>query len=365
MLKSLRFLGMFVFFLMWAAPLLHAGDPQLTKPLTAPKPAAREYYLGVFTDLVPKTLAFQKSALLGESPGVLVKYVLPNSPADKSGLKANDILIAYGNQKISSPQQLKRLVVSDSLNRPVAMKVVRGEQSRTVDVHLAERVVNWTHGLADIQKIRVPHVIRLMNRGGVPVFIAYDGMVLPGSEVRWEIRTIETPIAPQKPATLEVQNQAISITTSNGSSFQLEISHFNKDGLSSSTQLEGTTKDIQLQLGSVATILSDDIKTSLDWAKSQVKRQRTVQIRFQSHRNGTQRGMRILMSRPEGKQTIRCIQCDHYFDENQKMDVAALLSAEPLLSELSRLHPIIRQKVESTLLNTSLPIVSISVERSQ
>ena len=81
--------------------------------------------------------------------------------------------------------------------------------------------------------------------------------------------------------------------------------------------------------------------------------------------NGTKRGMRILMSRPEGEQTIRCLQCDHYFDENQLMDAAELLSAEPLLSELSRLHPIIRQKVESTLLNTSLPSVSINLERSQ
>ena len=145
----------------------------------------------------------------------------------------------------------------------------------------------------------------------------------------------------------------------------MKVSHFNQDGQTSATQHEGTTEEIQSQIGSDATNLTDDVKTSLDWAMSQVMRQRTVQIRFQPRMDGTKRGMRILMSRPEGKQMIHCLQCDHYFEENQPMNAAFFLSAEPLLSELSRLHPIIRQKVKSTLLKTSLPIVSINVERSQ
>ena len=241
MLKSISFQNLFVFFLIWTAPLLctgaeqiarpvRSGNSQLVKPVVAPKPAAREYYLGVFTDPVPKALAFQKSELLGESPGILVTFVLPNSPADKAGLKPNDILIAYGDQKLSSPQQLKRLVVSDTLNRPVAVQVVRGEKSQSVDVHLAERVVNWTRGQVGIQEICVPRVVRLMSRGGVPVFVAHDGMLIPGSAVRWGLRTIETPIAPQKHATDEVKNQAILISTTNGSSFQLEVFHFDKNG---------------------------------------------------------------------------------------------------------------------------------------
>ena len=363
MFKSIRFLNLLVLFLIWAAPRLHASDPQPTRPVTAPKPAAREYYLGVFTDPVPKALAYRKIELLGESPGVLVTIVLPNSPADKAGLKPNDILIAYGDQKLSSPQQLKRLVVSDTLSRPVTVQIVRGEKSRSVDVHLAERVVNWTHGLESIQVISVPRVVRLMNRGGVPVFIAHDGMLIPGSVVPWKIRTVE--IASPKHITVEVKSKAILISTTNGSSFQLEVSQFNKNGRTSATHLEGTSEEIQLQIQADATIHSDDVKTVLDWAKSRVKRQRGIQIRFQSCMDGTKRGMRILMSRPEGEQTIRCLQCDHYFDENQPMDVAVLLSAEPLLSELSRLHPIIRQKVESTLLNAILPVVSMNVERSQ
>ena len=96
-----------------------------------------------------------------------------------------------------------------------------------------------------------------------------------------------------------------------------------------------------------------------------MKRQRTVQIRLQPRVDRNKRGVRILMSCPEGDQTIRCLQCDHYFEENQPMDAAVFLSAEPLLSELSRLHPVIREKIESTLLNTILPMVSINIERSQ
>ena len=376
MLRSIRCLNVFVFLLIWSAPHLRAeaeqitpqvrpGNSQPAKPVVAPKPSAREYYLGVFTDPVPKALALQKAGLLVDNLGVLVKYVLPNSPAEKAGLKPNDILTVYGGQKISSPQQLKRLVVSDVLTRPVTVHVVRGETSRTVDVHLAERTVYWTHGLGGLQEISGPRVVRLKNRGGVPIFVAHDGMILSGSEVRWEIRTIETPIAPQKPETVEVQNQAILISSINGLNFQLKITHFDKDGQSSATQLEGTTEEIQLQVGADATNLSDDVKTCLDWAKSQVKRQRTVQIRLQPRVDRNKRGVRILMSCPEGDQTIRCLQCDHYFEENQPMDAAVFLSAEPLLSELSRLHPVIREKIESTLLNTILPMVSINIERSQ
>jgi hypothetical protein len=376
MLQSIRRFNLFVLFVIWSAPPLRAEAEQITpqvrsgysqpaKPVVAPKPSAREYYLGVFTDPVPEVLAIQKAELLVDHQGVLVKYVLPNSPAEKAGLKPNDILTVYGDQKLSSPQQLKRLVVGYTLVKPVTVQVVRGETSRTVDVHLAERVVNWTHGSAGLQKISGPGVIRLKNRGGVPIFVAQDGMTLSGSEIRWEIRTIEIPIAPQKPEAVEVQNQAILISSINGLNFQLEITHFDKNGRSSATQLEGTTDEITLQIGSGEKNLSDDVKTSLDWAKSQVRQQRTIQLRLQPRLEGTRRGVRILMSRPEGEQTIRCLQCDHYFEENQPMDAAVFLSAEPLLSELSRLHPVIREKVESTLLNTRLPIVSFNVERSQ
>ena len=67
-------------------------------------------YLGVGVESLPTALTSQMPSVLSEGCGVLVADVAAGSPAEKAGLKQNDILISYDDQRLYSPEQFVKLV---------------------------------------------------------------------------------------------------------------------------------------------------------------------------------------------------------------------------------------------------------------
>lgn len=66
--------------------------------------------------------------------GVLVRSVEPNSPAEKAGLKANDVILQYGRQDVIGAQQLTRLVNETPVGRTVDLTVRRDNREQTLKV---------------------------------------------------------------------------------------------------------------------------------------------------------------------------------------------------------------------------------------
>jgi serine protease Do len=65
-------------------------------------------YLGVGIQPVTSALAEQFGTKVGH--GVLVNNVFPNSPGEKAGLKAGDVILKVGGKDVVSPQQLQGVV---------------------------------------------------------------------------------------------------------------------------------------------------------------------------------------------------------------------------------------------------------------
>ena len=70
-------------------------------------------WLGIAPGHVPRALFDQLKQIIPPGQGVLVKNVIPDSPAARAGIRTNDVLLAYGNQKLYSAQQLAGLVRAD------------------------------------------------------------------------------------------------------------------------------------------------------------------------------------------------------------------------------------------------------------
>lgn len=66
--------------------------------------------------------------------GVAVFYVEPNSPADKAGIAAGDIITAFKNMPIHTTQSITRLISETVAETTVPLTVMRGEEKRIVDV---------------------------------------------------------------------------------------------------------------------------------------------------------------------------------------------------------------------------------------
>ncbi|MGD8935964.1 MAG: PDZ domain-containing protein, partial [Thiogranum sp.] len=82
-------------------------------------------YLGVSIDRLPDALRAQLANAIPTQQGVLVTQVVPGSPAEKAGIEPFDILLRYNDQELFSPEQLTKLVGSDTGGKPVKLTIVR------------------------------------------------------------------------------------------------------------------------------------------------------------------------------------------------------------------------------------------------
>lgn len=93
-------------------------------------------YLGVLIQDVDRNLA--ETFGLDYPRGALVARVLPDSPAEKAGIKTGDIILEFNGQKLMSSSQLPPLVGASQVDGEAQLKVRRGDQEREVRVQLGE-----------------------------------------------------------------------------------------------------------------------------------------------------------------------------------------------------------------------------------
>src|SRR6266498_1723285 len=92
----------------------------------------RRAYLGIAGG--PRPLPPRAQAELGLDSGVEVVEVIPDGPADRAGIRAEDLLIEVDGTQIDDVNVLQRLMVAELIGRQVPVKVVRG--SRIVELEL-------------------------------------------------------------------------------------------------------------------------------------------------------------------------------------------------------------------------------------
>lgn len=118
---------------------LIAASPALAQTTTAPA-AERDdkgTYLGILLAPVPEVL-YDQLPNLARGQGVVITHILPNSPAKKSGIERHDILLKYGDEKITGCEQCARLIQSDKKNRKLDLTLLRSGKEKKVEVVLAE-----------------------------------------------------------------------------------------------------------------------------------------------------------------------------------------------------------------------------------
>jgi len=70
-------------------------------------------------------------------PGARITHVLPRSPAEKAGLRRDDVLLQYDSQRIRDPEHLARLIRTDRAGRKVRLLVNRGGKEQLHEATLS------------------------------------------------------------------------------------------------------------------------------------------------------------------------------------------------------------------------------------
>jgi serine protease Do len=72
--------------------------------------------------------------------GALIVEVSPDTPAEEAGLKVNDIIIRFEDKEVDNIADLVQAIRSSKIGEEVEIVFVRGEDTKTTSVRLAERL---------------------------------------------------------------------------------------------------------------------------------------------------------------------------------------------------------------------------------
>jgi serine protease Do len=90
----------------------------------------RSGVLGIEAEALPSQLA----EYFGVKEGVLVRSVKPGSPAAKAGLRAGDVIVKAGDERVSKPRDVSQALRSAGKSLPLT--IVRDKREMTVTVTL-------------------------------------------------------------------------------------------------------------------------------------------------------------------------------------------------------------------------------------
>jgi serine protease Do len=71
---------------------------------------------------------------LKEPGGVLVRQVVAGQPADKGGVKANDVILGVDGARVNEPRDLQRIISSTPVGKSVKLSMIREGQATEVSV---------------------------------------------------------------------------------------------------------------------------------------------------------------------------------------------------------------------------------------
>lgn len=96
-------------------------------------------YLGIYLEEVTAERA--KELGLSEERGAIVMKVVQGSPAEKAGLKENDVVVSFNGRRVDSVKELQRLLGETPEGRTIPIEVTRGGSRQTVTATLGNRSV--------------------------------------------------------------------------------------------------------------------------------------------------------------------------------------------------------------------------------
>ncbi|MCS7029980.1 MAG: trypsin-like peptidase domain-containing protein [Gloeomargarita sp. SKYG116] len=114
--------------------------PILAEGKTVPHP-----YIGVTMSTLTPELARQINSdpnslmQVPEINGVIIRQVLPRSPAAEAGLRRGDVIVEVEGQKVTKAEDLQRIVEQSQVGQRLQMRIRRGDQTLSLNVRTGDR----------------------------------------------------------------------------------------------------------------------------------------------------------------------------------------------------------------------------------
>ncbi|MEQ8200884.1 MAG: trypsin-like peptidase domain-containing protein [Syntrophomonadaceae bacterium] len=96
-------------------------------------------YIGVWLEPMNETLAARLNI---ENSGVIVANVIPGGPAERAGLRVNDVIVSLNDTPIKDYDGLQNYLRTRKVGEAITVKVIRNGNTLSIPVSLAEKPQN-------------------------------------------------------------------------------------------------------------------------------------------------------------------------------------------------------------------------------
>jgi S1-C subfamily serine protease len=76
--------------------------------------------------------------VIPEVQGVLVVKIMPNTPAEKAGIRRGDVIVAVNDKRVTDAGEIQQMVEDSGVNKTLKMKIQRGDRAIEVNVTTAQ-----------------------------------------------------------------------------------------------------------------------------------------------------------------------------------------------------------------------------------
>lgn len=318
----------------------HADEAIPSKPPVVERTTVKqERYLGVVTESVPEALAAQLKDRLAAGHGLVVKRVLPDSPAAKAGIRPFDVLTAADGTPLGTPDQLKKLVTLTSAGRMLRLELIRETKAQTVDVLPGQRMVS-----------------RMIHR---------HAGAQPGNAAAESTAAADREDAANEPSA-ELPAYSVGVQTRDGRQFQVEV-RMPADGVDDVLhKASGTSGEIAARLKALPQPVRHSVLRQITRISEDRQTLRTVQFRFQPRRQGHRQVMTATLRKPQSDGAIKSFEWQQPMpDAAETVPLQKLLDTPAFTAELKDLDPAVRHKIEAALKTAALPAGTLRIESSQ
>ena len=139
-----------------------AALPQIKLPAAPPKAQVETAFLGVVSSEVPDMLADHLALKSGE--GIIVRSLVPDGPAAKSGIAVHDVITKVAGQPVGSPSEISKQVSGHQPGDSISIDLIHQGKPSTLEVTLGTKPAE----MAD----NAPHTLDQLDLGGLPKELA-------------------------------------------------------------------------------------------------------------------------------------------------------------------------------------------------
>jgi len=94
-------------------------------------------YIGVYLQDITKELASYLD--LNSTEGALIRYVVPDSPAEKAGLRQGDVILKINNKPIKSSSDVSDIVSNTEIGQKLELLIYRNGRTKSVTVTVGKK----------------------------------------------------------------------------------------------------------------------------------------------------------------------------------------------------------------------------------